>query len=110
MTRMLRRMGMVGLVFAVCAGMVSAAEEAQEEGEMFKYGLDIRVRQVHFDEIPIVADPPGVTRSGENHFMRFRTRVWGQADMGIAGFSGCCRCSGKPYQRQRNRSYEQFVS
>jgi hypothetical protein len=35
---------------------------------------------VHFDNIPIIADPPGVTRNGENHFFRFRTRLWGKLD------------------------------
>ena len=42
------------------------------------WGGDIRIRQVHFDEIPIIAD--GVTRGGENHFFRVRTRLWGQWD------------------------------
>ncbi|MBN1514054.1 MAG: alginate export family protein [Phycisphaerae bacterium] len=44
------------------------------------WGGDLRVRQVHFDEIPIIADPPGVTRNGQNHFFRIRTRLWGQWD------------------------------
>lgn len=44
------------------------------------FGGDIRIRQVHFDEIPIIADPPGVTRSGENYFFRFRTRLWARAN------------------------------
>jgi hypothetical protein len=41
-------------------------------------GGDIRIRQVYFDNIPIIADPPGVTRGGDNHFFRFRTRLWGE--------------------------------
>ncbi len=54
----------------------SAAEEA--EPSPFDWGGDIRLRGVNFDNIPINADPPGVTRGGKNVFFRGRTRVWGQ--------------------------------
>ncbi|MFH0953226.1 MAG: alginate export family protein [Verrucomicrobiota bacterium] len=43
-------------------------------------GLDIRIREEYFDDIPIIADPPGVTRGGENDYFRFRTRAWMEAD------------------------------
>ena len=42
------------------------------------WGGDIRIRGVTFDDIPIKADPPGVTRGGQNNFMRFRTRLWAE--------------------------------
>ncbi len=45
-----------------------------------EWGGDIRIRQVMFDDILIVADPPGVTRGGRNHFFRFLTRIWTQWD------------------------------
>ena len=44
-------------------------------------GADVRIREVYFDDIPIIADPPGITRGGDNHFFRFRTRAWAQADL-----------------------------
>ncbi len=47
----------------------------------FKWGGDIRLRQVAFDHIPIIADPPGVTRGGQNHFSRILTRIWGRLDL-----------------------------
>lgn len=71
-------------VALLVAGQCLAAEPAAASGwagEMLDtccFGGDIRIRQVHFDDIPIVADPPGVTRGGENHFFRFRTRLWGE--------------------------------
>jgi len=86
----MRRRGGVGVVFmavlaAVCiaAQFAQAASVADWAGETLDkccFGGDIRIRQVHFDEIPIIADPPGVTRGGENYFFRFRTRLWGQYD------------------------------
>jgi hypothetical protein len=80
--------------FAVCAaalalaaaGAMAAEDAAQAKtwvGETLDkccWGGDFRARLVHFDDIPIVADPPGVTRRGENFFTRFRTRLWGQWD------------------------------
>lgn len=57
------------------------AEAKESKGAMaFRYGGDIRIREVKFDDIPIKADPPGVTRGGENHFFRFRTRLWSEVD------------------------------
>lgn len=47
----------------------------------WRWGGDIRIREELFDHIPIKADPPGVTRGGKNDFFRFRTRLWGEADL-----------------------------
>ena len=43
----------------------------------FDFGGDLRIRQEAFDHIPILADPPGVTRGGENNAFRIRPRIWG---------------------------------
>ncbi|MBN1675819.1 MAG: alginate export family protein [Kiritimatiellae bacterium] len=67
------------LVFG--GGMAWAQADAGNDAVKFGFGGDVRFRLVEFDEIPIIADPPGVTRSGKNTFFRFRTRVWGQVDM-----------------------------
>jgi len=70
------------LIVPVCLFIVatfvgnSAAEEA--ETSPFDWGGDIRLRGISFDNIPLNADPPGVTRGGKNVFFRGRTRVWGQ--------------------------------
>ena len=50
------------------------------EKAMFRYGGDERIRQEFLDEIPIIADPPGVTRGGKNNYFRFRTRLWAEVD------------------------------
>jgi hypothetical protein len=79
---------LVTAALALSAVGVFAAEDAPAAAKSWVgatldhccWGGDIRIRQVHFDDIPIVADPPGVTRRGENHFFRFRTRLWGQWD------------------------------
>lgn len=46
----------------------------------YKWGGDVRVRGVTFDNIPIntPAGAPAVTRQGQNNFMRFRTRLWAE--------------------------------
>jgi hypothetical protein len=63
------------------AGSVAAADGAAGgDYPAFKWGADLRVRQEYFDEIPIRADPPGVTRGGENNYLRVRPRLWGQVD------------------------------
>ena len=68
----------------VSTAVVAAAEpvEVTPAKKWLTGGGDIRVRQVQFDDIPIVADPPGVTRGGMNKFFRFRTRLWAKADAG----------------------------
>jgi len=69
-------------------GPAPAPAAAPDEAPPFKfsYGGDIRLREVHFDNIPIKADPPGVTRGGENHFQRYRTRLWGRVDTSDAQY------------------------
>ncbi|MCF7838077.1 MAG: alginate export family protein [Candidatus Marinimicrobia bacterium] len=78
----MRRKGMLCLLglALVCGGWSVFAQEEEAAGwlDRFAAGGDLRVRQVYFDGIPIVADPPGVTRGGDNHFFRIRTRLWGQ--------------------------------
>ena len=48
--------------------------------ESFRYGADLRLREEAFDNIPIIADPPGVTRGGENNYFRIRPRIWTELD------------------------------
>jgi len=75
------------LSLAFAAAAVSAAEQpapeeyVDTEPARMTFGGDLRIRNVHFDQIPISADPPGVTRGGENHFWRFRTRLWTTLDL-----------------------------
>lgn len=52
---------------------VVSADEIQE----FKWGGDIRLRSVYFDNIPY-ATPPFEARNGINSFQRYRTRIWGE--------------------------------
>lgn len=59
----------------------TAPAAAAEKPAKFRYGFDERVRQEYFDNIPIIADPPGVTRGGENNYFRFRTRAWAEVDV-----------------------------
>ena len=59
---------------------IAAAQQADEaKSQIFKGGGDLRLRLEAFDDIPIIADPPGVTRSGENSYFRIRPRLWGSA-------------------------------
>lgn len=78
-----------GLLAAV--GLSSGTAVAQEVAETvdsnesnysFDWGGDLRVRHTWLDNIPVSQDPPGVARGGYNAFWRFRTRVWGQANIG----------------------------
>lgn len=80
---MKRSIVVAAVLGVLTAGWVCAQEKADDgrTAAWLTYGGDIRIRQAHFDEIPIVADPPGVTRGGENHFFRFRTRLWSQLDV-----------------------------
>ena len=43
------------------------------------WGADLRIREEAFDDIPILADPPGITRGGGNNYFRIRSRLWGSA-------------------------------
>lgn len=65
-------------VLLVPALISKAGAEEQAAPSPFDWGGDIRLRGVTFDNIPISADPPGVTRGGKNVFFRGRTRIWGQ--------------------------------
>lgn len=75
------------------------------EKSKFSSGGDIRIRQVHLDNIPILADPPGVTRDGENHFFRFRTRFWGKLDASEnLGLYGRMTNEFRHYEKPENNS------
>ncbi len=50
-------------------------EKPAAQKPTLRWGGDIRIREEMFDNIPIKADPPGVTRGGMNDFFRFRTRL-----------------------------------
>ena len=88
MRKLIRYGGGVAVVmgFVAAASLAKAAEVKHNTPESWSghmlasccFGGDIRIREVHFNNIPIIADPPGYTRGGENHFFRFRTRLWGQ--------------------------------
>ena len=56
----------------------AAAQTAPDEDIQADAGFDLRLRQEAFDHIPLIADPPGVTRGGENNAFRIRPRVWGR--------------------------------
>lgn len=78
-----RRSIMAGAV--VLAALPTVAQEvAAEQPADWKLsaGGDLRIRQEMFDDIPIIADPPGVTRGGENNSIRFRSMLWGKAENG----------------------------
>lgn len=52
-----------------------SAEDIQKESP-FKWGGDIRLREIYMDNIPLSV---GVqTRGGANHFQRYRTRIFGE--------------------------------
>ena len=70
------------LVFAASAQTdeASARSWIGETLEKCCFGGDIRIRQVYFDDIPQNSDARPVVRGGDNHFFRFRTRLWGQID------------------------------
>ena len=67
----------VGL--GLCAAQMAPA--AQTNG-VVRWGGDLRVREEHFNYIPIKADPPGYTRGGENDYLRIRPRLWMEVDPG----------------------------
>lgn len=83
----------VGVVVLLAAGIAAAATtNAPAEDSIFpllktdgitcKLNADIRIREEHFNNIPIVADPPGITRGGENDYFRYRTRIGETIGMG----------------------------
>ena len=62
------------------AAQQSATPTPEGDGSLiFAGGGDLRLRLEAFDDIPIIADPPGITRSGENSYFRIRSRLWGSA-------------------------------
>lgn len=74
----------VVLLLLMIVAFVSAAGAAEtakaEQPAKFRYGADLRIREEYIDDIPIIADPPGVTRGGENNYFRFRPRIWAEGD------------------------------
>ena len=92
MKGMLVRTWALALVSILVVGMVPALGQGegppqspltsfrQDALQKCCYGGDLRLRFVNFDNIPLNADPPGVTRGGENSFIRMRTRLFGQYD------------------------------
>ena len=53
---------------------ISAIETT--EASPFKWGGDVRLREVYFDNIP--TEDGGEVRGGANQFQRYRTRLWGE--------------------------------
>lgn len=73
---------LIGIALAgLLLGRAQAAPETSTKS-VFDGGGDIRLRYESFDKIPVAFDPPGVARGGENDYFRFRTRLWGSADVG----------------------------
>ncbi|MBU1910028.1 MAG: hypothetical protein KJ726_08275, partial [Verrucomicrobia bacterium] len=67
----------LAVMLAAGPAWAAKAKKAKEEAPAaFRYGADLRLREEYFDNIPIIADPPGVTRGGENNYFRIRTRIW----------------------------------
>jgi hypothetical protein len=72
-------------IMAVAVALASLPTIAQEvaaapQGWNLSAGGDVRIREEAFDDIPIIRDPPGVTRGGKNDSLRFRTMLWGKAE------------------------------
>ena len=80
----MRKMGAVSMLVLLAAvalsSVVTWGAEPVATNLAFRWGADERIREEYFDDIPIVADPPGVTRGDENNYFRFRTRVWSEYD------------------------------
>ncbi len=70
-------LGLAGI--GVVALMAGAGTEGEVESSAWRatWGGDLRIRQEIFDNIPIIADPPAVTRGGKNNYFRIRPRLWG---------------------------------
>lgn len=75
----LKRSVAVWLVGLVTVGVVGAQETAAPT--RFTMGGSFRLRQEAFDNLPIRADPPGVTRGGPNNYIRFRSQLWSQYEL-----------------------------
>ena len=70
------------LALTLLSAHAAADPVEKNDPKRVDFGGDVRVRQVHFDSIPSFTDPPGVARGGENHFFRFRTRLWSRVSPG----------------------------
>lgn len=53
-----------------------ATEASLKPADPFKWGGDIRIREVYLDNLP--SQNGGEVRGGANHFQRYRTRLWGE--------------------------------
>lgn len=74
-----RKSAFLLLVGAAAAASVASAGETNVQAQAaspFKWGGDIRLREVYFDNIP--TSTGGEARGGANHFQRYRTRLWGE--------------------------------
>ena len=67
------------LVACMLTSAALAQEAVTEKPQWFDWGGDLRIREEAFNDIPIIADPPGITRGGENNYFRIRSRIWGSA-------------------------------
>jgi len=82
----MRRMA-AGVAFGVVAAWAGAAAARESEDAApgwlaTRWGGDVRLRQEAFDDIPIKAAEPAVTRGGRNDYFRIRTRLNGGLDFG----------------------------
>ncbi len=64
---------------SICLGPVPVPAEPEHA---FRYGADERVRQEYFDHIPVKFGNGVYARQGENDYLRFRTRIWAERDLG----------------------------
>ena len=71
----------VGLVAMVVTTTAWSTLRAEDVVSAFRYGGDERIREEFFDNIPVIADPPGVARGGDNNYFRYRTRLWAEYDL-----------------------------
>jgi hypothetical protein len=71
-------LALVGSVI-IATGLL-AQEGLEEQASLFSpkwtAGGQIRLRQEAFEDVPIVADPPGVTRGGANNYFRVRSQLY----------------------------------
>ena len=74
---LLAAVAITGATFAAEDTSAAVAKVSAPEIEKFKWGGDIRLREVYMDNIPYSTVPIDA-RGGANHFQRYRTRVWGE--------------------------------
>lgn len=68
----------VRVLLAAVAMNSVVAWGADEPKPAFRWGVDERIREEYFDNLPLKND--AVTRGGDNNYFRFRTRVWSEYD------------------------------